>query len=214
LNQFLDAFIARGYNHLDTARVYPASEERLGKVSAATRLTIDTKVMPGMMSADDSNPQRVHTKAQVLADIDESLKTLKTTQINVEYLHAPDRNTPFSEACEAMDEAHKAGKIRAWGLSNYKAQEVQSIVDICDERGLLRPTVYQGQYNPLVRGGEKELFPVLRRAGMAFYAYSPAAGGFFAGNYQNPRAGGRFDLKVRIGNLSRAGDSFWLTSII
>lgn len=196
MNKYLDTFIARGYNQLDTARVYPASEERLGKVSAAARLTIDTKVMPGMPSAGDSKPKQVHTKAQVLADIDESLKTLNTTQINTEYLHAPDRNTPFSDACEAMDEAHKAGKIRAWGLSNYTAEEVQRIVDICDERGWLKPAVYQGQYNPLVRGGEKELFPVLRKAGVAFYAYSPAAGGFFAGNYQSPRPGGRFDVKV------------------
>lgn len=139
----------------------------------------------------------------MLADIDDSLADLGIKQINVEFLHAPDRATPFEEACEAMDQAHREGKIRQWGLSNYTADEVQQFIDICEARGWVKPSVYQGQYNPIVRSGEAPLFPVLRRNGMAFYAYSPAAGGFFAGGHKATTKGGRFDGKHFVGSLYR-----------
>jgi aflatoxin B1 aldehyde reductase len=65
----------------------------------------------------------------------------------------------------------KAGKFKAFGLSNYTAAEVEEILRICDEGGFRKPTVYQGQYNAIVRGGEEELFPLLRKHGIAFYAW-------------------------------------------
>ncbi|KAH6880360.1 NADP-dependent oxidoreductase domain-containing protein [Thelonectria olida] len=198
VNGFLNAFANRGYSQLDTSRMYSphaqgSSEPRIGAVAAGDRFVIDTKVTswkPG-----------THSKEKVLQEIDISLEALKVKQINIEYLHVPDRTTPFEEACEAMDQAYKEGKIKQWGISNYTAEEVQRFVDICEEHGFIKPSVYQGQYNPIVRGGEKELFPILRRNGIAFYAYSPAAAGFFAGNHKQVRAGGRYDQSLLAGGL-------------
>lgn len=87
------------------------------------------------------------------------------------YLHAPDRATPFEETCRAMDEAWREGKFRRWGVSNFTAGEVERVWEICERGGLVRPSVYQGRYNALVREGEGELFPVLRRLGIGFFAY-------------------------------------------
>lgn len=193
VNAFLDTFIRRGYNHLDTSRMYSpqapgTSEPKLGAVSAGERFTIDTKVM----SAEPGS----HTKEKILKEIDVSLEALGVKQINIEYLHVPDRATPFEEACEAMNQAIIEGKIKKWGISNYTAEEVQRFVDICKEHGFVKPSVYQGQYNPIVRGGEKELFPILRENGISFFAFSPAAAGFFAGNHKNAKAGGRYDQSV------------------
>ncbi|GAB1312090.1 Aflatoxin B1 aldehyde reductase member 3 [Madurella fahalii] len=200
VNGFLNAFLERGYRQIDTARGYSpnapgTSEPRLGAVAAGARCTIDTKVM----SRDPGS----HTKAKILEEIDISLEALQIKQINIEYLHAPDRATPFEEACEAMDQAHREGKIKRWGLSNYTADEVQKFLDICEARGWVKPSVYQGHYNPIVRGNEKHLFPVLRKHGLAFYAYSPAGGGFFAGNHKNTAAGGRFDKSHFVGSIYR-----------
>lgn len=194
VNGFLEPFLRRGYTHLDTARNYSphapgSSETRLGGVAAGDRMIIDSKVM----SAEPG----CHTKEKVLSEINESLKALKIKQIHTEYLHVPDRATPFEEACEAMDQAHREGKIKQWGLSNYTVEEVKRFVDICEERGFVKPKVFQGPYNPIVRSNEKALFPYLRQQGIAFYAYSPAAGGFFAGNYKKATPGGRFDQSVR-----------------
>ncbi|KAM0335571.1 hypothetical protein ACHAQA_000619 [Verticillium albo-atrum] len=200
VNRFLDAFSEHGYHQIDTARGYSpnapgSSEPRIGAVAARTRFTIDSKVM----STDPGS----HTKAKILEEIDISLKALQIKQINTEYLHLPDRATPFEEACEAMDQAHREGKIKQWGLSNYTADEVQKFLDICEARGYVKPSVYQGQYNAIVRSNEKDLFPVLRKNGLAFSAYSPAGGGFFAGNHENTTAGGRFDKSHVIGGLYR-----------
>ena len=87
------------------------------------------------------------------------------------YLHAPDRTTPFEETCRAMDAEWRKGKFARFGISNYRADEVEAIVDICEKEGFVKPSVYQGRYNAIIRGGEEMLFPILRKHGIAFYAY-------------------------------------------
>lgn len=165
---YLDAFYKRGYKQIDTARNYSTgaagtSEPRLGAVEAGKRFIIDTKVK--------SREPGSHTREKIAEDVDTSLEELRIDQINIEYLHQPDRATPFEETCEAIDKAYREGKFKKFGLSNFTAGEVAQVLDICERRGFVKPSVYQGQYNPLVRGGEKELFPLLRKNNMAFYAW-------------------------------------------
>lgn len=168
VNTYLDTFYTRGGHHLDTARAYSphapgSSEPRLGWAEAGNRFTIDTKIF--------SREPGSHVTEKIEENINTSLKELKISQINVEYLHLPDRATPFEVPLKALNEAYKEGKFKHFGLSNYTAEEVETIVQICEEQGYVKPTVYQGQYNPIVRSGEKELFPVLRKHGIAFYAW-------------------------------------------
>lgn len=168
VNAYLNAFYDRGYKHIDTARSYSTgasgtSEPRLGAVEAGKRFTIDSKAM--------SREPGSHTKEKIASEVEASLKALKVDQINIYYLHQPDRQTPFEETCEAMDKAYREGKFRKFGLSNFTASEVEQILEICERRGFVKPSVYEGQYNPIVRGGEKTLFPLLRKNNIAFYAW-------------------------------------------
>jgi len=87
------------------------------------------------------------------------------------FLHVPDRQTPFEDVAEAMDKAFRQGKFKNFGLSNYSPVEVQQFIDICEEKGFVKPSIYEGHYNAIVRGGEKELIPLLRKHNMAFFAY-------------------------------------------
>ncbi|OAG45070.1 hypothetical protein AYO21_00418 [Fonsecaea monophora] len=198
VNAYLDAFYERGGRQIDTARSYSpeahgSSEERLGAVEAGTRFSIATKVLslaPGS-----------HSKEKIKENIDTSLSSLKIPKIDIEYLHMPDRTTPFEEALAAVNEAYTQGKFERFGLSNYTAEEVDKIVQICEEKDFVKPSVYQGQYNPIIRSGEKELFPVLRKHGIAFYAWSPAAGGFFAGNHKHVQPGARYDSSTWAGKV-------------
>ena len=168
MNAYLDAFHARGGRQLDTARGYSphapgTSEARLGTVEAGKRFAVDTKVVsfsPGS-----------HARDKILESVDSSLESLKVPAVNIEYLHVPDRTTPFEETVKALNDAYEAGKFKRFGLSNYTADEVERIVEICEENGYVKPSVYQGQYNPIVRSGEKELLPILRKHGIAFYAW-------------------------------------------
>ncbi|KAL8786509.1 MAG: hypothetical protein Q9213_002736 [Squamulea squamosa] len=175
----LDAFYSRGYRHLDTARNYSpnalgSAEVRLGQAEVASRFNIHTKVLSGQPGD--------HEPSKVALSIVESLGALKTPTVETMFLHLPDRQTPFEDTVKAMDDAFQEGKFKHFGLSNYTAAEVQKFIDICEQKGYTKPSVYQGHYNAIVRGGEKELFPLLRKHGIAFFAYSPAAGGLFSGN--------------------------------
>ncbi|TDZ35004.1 Oxidoreductase sirO [Colletotrichum trifolii] len=175
----LDAFHGRGYRDLDTARDYSpsaqgASESRLGRAGASSRFSIHTKVH----SADPGD----HQPAKLELSIGQSLGDLQTSAVETMFLHFPDRETAFEDTVKAMDAALKEGKFNKYGLSNYSAAEVQQVLDMCEQHGYAKPSVYEGHYNAIVRGGEKELFPLLRKHNMAFYAYSPAAGGLFSGH--------------------------------
>jgi hypothetical protein len=142
---------ARGYS----PHAPGSSEERLGSVAAGNRFSIDTKVLsitPGS-----------HAKGKIEENVSTSLELLKISAINIEYLHVPDRATPFAETLEAMDRTYKAGKFKHFGLSNFTTAEVDDIVAICTHKGWCKPAMYQGQYAAIVRSGETQLFSTLRK---------------------------------------------------
>ncbi|KAF4464475.1 Aflatoxin B1 aldehyde reductase member 2 [Fusarium albosuccineum] len=193
VNAFFNAFAKRGYNQIDTARGYSlhapgTSEPRIGAICPGDRFIIDSK----------ADPTAGYTKESVLRDIDASLDALKVDQINIYYLHAPDRKNPPEPAIQALNQACKEGKIKAWGISNYRADEVQNTLDFCEDRGFVKPSIYQGHYNPVVRGGEKELFPLLRKNNIAFSAYSPAGAGFFAGSSKTAKPKSRPTIEAAV----------------
>ena len=91
------------------------------------------------------------------------------------YLHGPDRKTPYEDTLRAVNELYKEGKFKRFGISNYMSWEVAEIVGICRANGWVQPTVYQGIYNAVQRKVEPELFPCLRKYGIAFYEFNPRA---------------------------------------
>ncbi|MCJ1252093.1 hypothetical protein MMC30_009331 [Trapelia coarctata] len=184
---------------IDTARAYPVgspgtAEALLGALSAPAAFTISTKVTSWIPGS--------HSASNIRASIAASLEALGVDSVDVMYLHAPDRATPFEETCKAMDEAWRAGKFRRLGVSNFTAGEVEALWGISERGGWVQPSVYQGRYNALVREGEGELFPLLRRLGMSFYAYSPTAAGLFSGKVTQDSAnvaGSRWDSTTSLG---------------
>jgi aflatoxin B1 aldehyde reductase len=177
--KFVSSFRARGYADIDTARAYPVGrggtcEKLLGedKLRLGTWANVSTKVssfMPGS-----------HKARNIQLSINRSLEALQADSVDIMYLHAPDPTTSFTETCEAMNKAYQEGKFERFGLSNYTVEQVEEIVEICEKNDFVKPSVYQGQYNPICRGAEAELFEVLRKHDIAFYAYSPSACGFFS----------------------------------
>lgn len=83
------------------------------------------------------------------ANVEESLRQLKTDRLDIFYLHAPDRSVPFEKTLEETNRLYEEGTFKRLGLSNYTAFEVAEIVMICREKGWVRPTIYQGCYNAI-----------------------------------------------------------------
>jgi len=188
-------FREAGYRELDTAYVYNdgAAETILGSILKNTldnSFAIATKVHPRVTGKLDAHA--------VNMQVEESLRRLSRERIDTLYLHFPDPNTPVAEALEACANLHKQGKIKELGLSNYPAKMVIDIWHLCKERGWPKPSVYQGLYNGLSRSVEKELFPVLRKLSIRFFAYNPLAGGLLSGKhtcYKDKLPPGRFALR-------------------
>lgn len=209
----LDTFQRHGGKTIDTARVYAqgSSEEYLGELDWQGRgLAVDTKLYPNIA---DGTGKMTHSAKDLRTYLEESLKALKTDNIDLWYLHGPDRNTPYEETFRTCNELHKEGKFNRLGLSNYMAWEVAYISDMCISNGWIRPTVYQGVYNAIHRTVEMELFPCLRHYGIIFYAFSPLAGSQLTGRYTrdtqdaNIESMSRFDPKTFQGRKYRR--RFW-----
>lgn len=91
---------------------------------------------------------------------------------------------PFKETLEALNELHREGKFFRLGLSNFTSFEVAEFAVLAAENGWVRPTIWQGMYNPITRGIETELLPACRRYGLDVLIYNPLAGGLFSGKYR------------------------------
>lgn len=143
-NNCLDYFQQQGYNEVDTARIYVDGKQEAFTAQANWKsrgLTLATKWYP--FNAGD------HSAEVLKAKCNESLKELQTDCVDIFYLHAADRSVPFAETLEAVNDLHKQGKFVELGLSNFTAFEVAEIVTMCNERGWVRPTIYQGMYNAI-----------------------------------------------------------------
>ncbi|ERS95674.1 uncharacterized protein SPSK_00149 [Sporothrix schenckii 1099-18] len=194
---FFDEFYNRGYRVLDTARNYPpgapgTAEPRIARHNTDGRFVVDTKVF--------SFTPGDHNAEGLAKSIDGSIEALGGHPINIEFLHVPERTTPFADTLAALDTFRKQGKFSKVGISNYRPDEVQQMLDISKDKGYAPPAVYQGCYNAISRSIETTLFPVLRANNVAFYAYSPAAGGIFG---DKKRPGGRLESSGIVGDIYR-----------
>jgi aflatoxin B1 aldehyde reductase len=188
LQALLDILKSRGIRNIDTARIYGDSEKCLGEVKAAQSFIIDTK--------SPAFAPKALTGSSLKDGIQTSLSLLGTEKVDIYYLHAPDDETPIEETVDAIQELHCQGKFERFGLSNFLPDDVRKIYAYAKSKGGVVPSVYQGNYNAFARTVEQDLFPILRELGIAFYAYSPLAGGFFAkqpDDLESKKAEGRFD---------------------
>ncbi|KAK0648051.1 NADP-dependent oxidoreductase domain-containing protein [Cercophora newfieldiana] len=181
LTTAFEQFSARGYTELDTARSYGGGAQEGFTRQAGWKergFSIATKVYPLYAGA--------HRAEDITAAFETSLQELDVDCVDIFYIHAPDRTTPFTTTLAALNTLHTQGKFRRLGLSNFSAFEVAEIVTTCHANNWVRPTVYQGVYNVIQRGVEAELIPACRRYGIDFIAYSPIAGGLLSGNLTSP----------------------------
>jgi aryl-alcohol dehydrogenase (NADP+) len=188
----LDAFVAAGGNHVDSADSYSAwapgngggeSETVIGEWIAARgnrdSVTIATKV--------GRSPQaRGLARSNVLAAADASLSRLQTDYIDLYYVHGDDNtDAPLDEAVGVFHELQQAGKIRHVGLSNFTAPRLREWFAIAAAAGYAPPVALQPHYNLMERAPyESSLAPVAAELGLGVLPYYALASGFLAGKYR------------------------------
>ncbi|KAE9375814.1 Aldo/keto reductase [Stipitochalara longipes BDJ] len=194
--EFLNILEKRNVKQIDTASIYTGSEVTLGKLGAPKKFIIQTKA-PGFSPGSLG-------KQSILNGMKKSLEDLQTDSVDIYYLHAPDPATPIEETLAAIQELYAAGKFKRFGLSNFKTPDVQKIYDIQSANNAVLPSVFQGNYNAVSRHIEKDLFPLLHKLKISFYAYSPIAGGFLVKNSTQLREKddpGRFGPNAPTGDM-------------
>ena len=173
-----------GINFIDTADAYAkgGSEEVVGRAIASNRhaWVLATKLANPM--GEDPNRGGL-SRRWVLQAAEESLKRLGTDHIDLYDLHKEDHSTPLEETVRAMGDLIRAGKVRYFGISNYRAWRVAEICNICDRLGIDRPAVSQPYYNAMNRMPEVEHFPACSYYGLGIVPYSPLARGVLTGKY-------------------------------
>lgn len=180
VEKFVTAFLDAGYDEMDTAYVYNEGqcEKLLGDVLKKLdreKIKISTKVNPRISGKLDGEA--------AYRQLNESLERLGEDSVDTFYLHFPDPFTPVNSVLEACADLHEQGKFKELGLSNFPAWMVADVWHLCDKNGWVKPTVFEGIYNPLTRKAEIELNSALNHFGMRFYAYNPMAGGLLTGRY-------------------------------
>jgi aryl-alcohol dehydrogenase-like predicted oxidoreductase len=173
-----------GVNFIDTADGYTGgrSEEVVGRSIREHRdwWILATKCANPTGKGPNA---RGLSRRHVAHAVDASLQRLAVDTIDILYLHKEDHTTPLSETVHALADLVKSGKIRYFGLSNYRSWRVAEICRLCDAAGIDRPVASQPLYNALNREIEIEHLPACGYFGLGVVPYSPLARGVLTGKY-------------------------------
>jgi aryl-alcohol dehydrogenase-like predicted oxidoreductase len=182
-----------GVNFIDTADVYAKGEsERItGRLIAADRdrWVLATKVAnpmpaPGVSSPGGDDPNRRGTgRKWIMKAIDESLGRLGTDYVDIYYLHRDIEETPLEETVAAMGDLIRAGKVRYFGVSNFRGWRIAEVMHVARALGVPLPAASQPYYNAMNRQPENDILPACAYYGIGVVPYSPLARGVLTGKY-------------------------------
>lgn len=174
----------QGINFVDTADVYYAgrSEEIVGRAIAPHRDSWVVATKFGYPMGQGPNEQG-QSRKWICQSVDASLKRLGTDYIDILYFHRAIVDAPLEEGVRAIGDLIRAGKIRYFGVSNFRGWRIAEICRIADQLGVDRPIVSQPLYNIVDRTAEVEQLPAATRCGLGVVPYSPLARGVLSGKY-------------------------------
>lgn len=173
-----------GLNAVDTADAYSngESERILGRLIGRDRQrwVLASKVANKM--SDEPNSAGL-SRRWVMQACDDSLTRLGTDWIDLYYLHKEDPATPLEETIGAIGDLIRAGKIRYFGVSNFRAWRMARVAEMCRAMHVPPPIAVQPPYSAVTRGIEAEVIPCANHYGMGVLCYSPLARGVLSGKY-------------------------------
>ncbi|MEZ4735568.1 MAG: aldo/keto reductase [Caldilineaceae bacterium] len=197
----MDAFVERGGNFLDTAHVYAnwmpnlprsISEKTIGAWMKARgnrrQIIIGTKgAHPDLATMHISRL----SPAAIVQDLDESLQHLQTDYIDLYWLHRDDPTRPVGEILDTLDAQLRAGKLRAFGCSNWSTARMQAAFDYAHAHGSHGFVANQPMWSlahpnaaafgmPGLAAMDDDMFAFHQQSGWAVIPYTSQARGFFS----------------------------------
>lgn len=148
-----------GYRLIDTANAY-VNEKAVGRAMKKSGLPrdeifLETKLWPSFYEQEDA--------------VEKTLERLDTDYIDLLLIHQPAGN--YAAGYRQMEKAYKEGRVKAIGLSNFTAEGIQEILDICE----VKPAILQTEVHPYSQ--EKELKEFLAKENIVIQAWYPLGHG-------------------------------------
>jgi aryl-alcohol dehydrogenase-like predicted oxidoreductase len=182
--RIIDKARDQGINFIDTADAYNGgkSEEVVGRAIGAHRdhWVLATKFGQRFGPGPNEGGQ---SRKWIVQDVENSLRKLGTDHIDILYFHRSDNDAPFEEGLRAIRDLIAQGKLRYYGVSNFRGWRIAEICRAADAIGMDRPIVSQPLYNMVDRLSEVEQLPAAGHCGLGVVPYSPLARGVLSGKY-------------------------------
>ncbi|RWX81361.1 aldo/keto reductase [Neorhizobium lilium] len=189
--RIIDKAREQGINFIDTADVYHdgKSEEVVGRGIKATRdhWVLATKFVNSHTKGPNLGG---HSRKWVIETVENSLRRLNTDYIDILYFHRAVFDAPLEEPIRAIADLIRAGKLRYFGVSNFRGWRIAEVAHLADQLGIDRPVASQPLYNIVNRTAEAEQLPAAEHYGLGVVSYSPLARGVLTGKYQPGEAPG------------------------
>jgi aryl-alcohol dehydrogenase-like predicted oxidoreductase len=204
----MDKALDLGINFFDTANVYGwkqgegVTEQIVGRWFAQgggrrEKVVIATKVYGNMGDwPNESKLSAYHIKHAC----EESLRRLQTDHIDLYQMHHVDRNTPWEEIWQAMEQLVQEGKVIYVGSSNFAGWHIAQAQGTAEKRNFMGLVSEQCLYNLDARMSELEVIPACEGYGLGVIPWSPLGGGLLAGALRKIEEGRRAseDMQKRI----------------
>jgi len=205
--ELLDAFVDAGFNAIDTADVYSRwvpgheggeSETLIGRWLRANPARRQQVLLFTKVGSDMGDEHKGLGRLWIERAVEDSLRRLNTDVIDLYQSHRPDPETSYEETLAAYDRLMKAGKIRAFGCSNFDARQLAEAQDSARINDLPAYQTLQPEYNLADRAAyEGPLRDLAIQLGLGVITYYSLASGFLTGKYrteadlgQSARGGG------------------------
>ena len=199
--ELLDALVDAGFNAIDTADVYSRwvpgheggeSETLIGRWLRANPARRRQVLLFTKVGSDMGDEHKGLGRLWIERAVEDSLRRLGTDVIDLYQSHRPDPETSYEETLAAFDRLLKAGKIRAFGCSNFDARQLAEAQDSARINGLPGYQTLQPEYNLADRSSyEGPLRELAIRQGLGVITYYSLASGFLTGKYRTPADLGR-----------------------
>jgi len=204
----MDKALDLGINFFDTANGYGGkrgegiTEQIIGRWLAQgdgrrDKIVLATKVFG--QTGDWPNAGRLSAH-HIRKACEDSLRRLQTDHIDLYQMHHVDRQTPWEEIWQAMEQLVREGKVVYVGSSNFAGWHIAHGNSVAKERHFLGLVSEQSLYNLNARTVELEVLPACREFGLGVIPWSPLAGGLLGGALQKAEAGRRAnpDMQKRV----------------
>lgn len=201
----MDRALELGINFFDTANVYGwkmgegITEQIIGRWFAQggrrrEKVVLATKVYGKM--GDWPNESRL-SALHIRRACEASLRRLQTDYIDLYQMHHIDRDTPWEEIWQAMEQLVREGKVLYVGSSNFAGWHIAQANEAAQRRNFMGLVSEQSLYNLSARMIELEVIPACQSYGVGIIPWSPLGGGLLGGVLQKVAEGRRADARMQ-----------------